>query len=176
MDLAPSSGETEFRHAIEQSPIADSDHLNAPSQSLNVGGTWRLVRTPDPVTGREAVAIMQAVDISRSDIDVAGLMIRCAESGLEPLIVLVRPSRLKAHPTVTIEHAASTVELTARVVPPGALLSLPVDVSSLAAGAGQAAPELKLTVTDDQGTMKGVVPLAGIGKALQALRSNCPSP
>jgi hypothetical protein len=141
-----------------------------------VGGTWRLVRTPDPATGREAVAILQAVDISRSDIDLAGLMIRCGESGPEALVVLVRPSRLKAHPTVTIEHAASKMELTARVVPPGALLSLPVDVSSLAAGAGQAAPELKLTVTDDQGMMKGVVPLAGIGKALQALRSNCPSP
>src|SRR5262245_14711786 len=39
-------------------------------------GTWRLVRTPDPRGGSEAVSIMQTADVSRSDIDFAGVMLR----------------------------------------------------------------------------------------------------
>src|SRR5208282_1565839 len=42
---------------------------NAALQALGPGaGTWRLVRTPNPTGGPQAVSIMQTADIARSDL------------------------------------------------------------------------------------------------------------
>jgi hypothetical protein len=54
-------------------------------------GSWRLVRTPNPRGGPDAVSVMQTPDPSRSDIDLAGLMLRCSDRGFEVLIVLLHP-------------------------------------------------------------------------------------
>jgi hypothetical protein len=136
---------------------------------------WRLVRTPDPAGGRDAVSITRTADVSKSDLEVAGLMLRCGERSVEVLIVMVRAFPPRAHPKVKLAAGSSTVELTANVVPPDVLLLLPSDATALAAGAWQAATELSVTVEDQQGAIRGFIPLTGIGHALALLRSNCPA-
>jgi len=136
---------------------------------------WRLVRTPDPTGSRDAVSITRTADISKSDLEFAGLMLRCGERSVEVLIVLVRAFPPRAHPKVKLAAGSSSVELTATVVPPDVLLLLPRDATALAAGAWQASTELAVTVEDKQRPIRGVISLMGIGHALALLKSNCPS-
>lgn len=136
---------------------------------------WRLVRTPDPAGGRDAVSITRTADIAKSDLEFAGLMLRCGDRSVEVLIVLVRAFPPRAHPKVKLAAGSSTVELTASVVPPDVLLLLPSDATALATGAWQAATELSVTVEDQQAAIRGVIPLAALGHALALLRSNCPA-
>src|SRR5580704_8758076 len=97
-----------------------------PAAKPNPGiGTWRLVRTPNPSKGGDTVSIMRTADIVKSDIDLAGLMLRCAQTNFEVIIVLVRPLPPRAHPKVTVGTGGSGVEFTATVVPPGAEVLLP---------------------------------------------------
>src|SRR5262245_15718687 len=53
------------------------------------GGTWRLVRTPDPRGGPDAVSIMQTADAARSDMDLVGLTLRCSDTGFDILVVFL---------------------------------------------------------------------------------------
>jgi hypothetical protein len=143
-------------------------------------GTWRLVRTPNPVTGADAVSIMRTADIVKSDIDLAGLMLRCAQSNFEVIVVLVRPLPPSAHPKVTLGTGGSSVDFTATVVPPGAEVLLPADASALASGPWQNAPELSVQVAATDGgeplaPVQGIIPLAGLSNAIPLLLSNCPS-
>jgi hypothetical protein len=141
----------------------------------HVLGSWRLVRTPNPAGGRAAVSIIQIADISRSDLDLAGLMLRCGESATEVLIVVVRYLPLGTHPKVTVRTGPSSTEFSGRVIPPGLLVLLPPEATTLAAGPWQAASELAVTVDDEEGAIRGVIPLTGLAGALQVLKSNCPS-
>ncbi len=137
---------------------------------------WQLVRTPDPVGGREAVSITRTADVAKSDLEFAGLMLRCGERSVEVLVVLVRAFPPRAHPQVRVSAGSATAKFTASVVPPDVLVLLPHEATALAEGAWQAAAELAVTVEDGQGTIRGVVPLTGLGHALALLRSNCPAP
>jgi len=143
-------------------------------------GQWRLVRTPNPAGGRDAVSVMKTADVIRSDIDLAGLMLRCGESNFEVLVVLIRPLPPRAHPKVTVTVGSKTTEFISSVVPPGAEVLLPQEASVLASGPWQAAPELSVEVGavegDDQpAPIQGVISLAGLSAALPRLQANCPS-
>jgi len=137
---------------------------------------WRLVRTPDPIGGHEAVSITRTADVSKSDLEFAGLMLRCGERSVEVLIVLVRAFPPRVHPKVEVSAGSATAEFTATVVPPNMLLLLPYEATVLAAGPWQAATDLAVTVEDERGVIRGVVPLTGLGHALALLRSNCLAP
>jgi hypothetical protein len=137
---------------------------------------WRLVRTPDPIGGREAVSITRTADVSKSDLEFAGLMLRCGERSVEVLIVLVRPFPPRVHPKVDVSAGSSKAQFTATVAPPEVLLLLPHEATALAEGPWEAATELSVTVEDERGAIHGVVPLAGLGQALALLRSNCLAP
>ena len=153
-----------------------------PPQAPGKGtGTWRLVRTPNPTGGREAVSIMQTADMTKSDIDLAGVMLRCVESQAEVLVVLVRPLPLRAHLKVTASAAGRSTDFTGTVVPPGVAVLLPQEASVLAAGLWQTAAELSVQIGTMDGEsqltpIRGVVSLAGLGGALPLLLANCPSP
>jgi len=136
---------------------------------------WRLVRTPDPIGGREAVSITRTADVSKSDLEFAGLMLRCGERSVEVLIVLVRAFPPRVHPKVEVSAGSATAKFTASVVPPEVLLLLPHEATALAEGQWQAATELAVTVEDERGAIHGVVPLTGLGHALALLRSSCPA-
>lgn len=138
-------------------------------------GTWHLVRTPNPTGGRPAVSIMQGADISRSDPDFGGLMLRCGDSATEVLIVLVRYLAPGARANVTVSDGKSRTELSGSVVPPGLLVRLPEQATALTMGPWQATAELFVTVDDNGSAIRGVVPLAGLTGALQVLQSNCPA-
>jgi hypothetical protein len=147
---------------------------NAKSQSAG-SGTWRLVRTPNPAGGADAVSIMQTADVAKSDLDLAGLMLRCGESNVETLLILVRSFPFRAHPKVTVAAGSKSGRFTATVVPPGSALLLPGEATALAAGPWQSAAELTVTV-DDENPIRGAIPLAGLGPAYQRLTANCRRP
>jgi hypothetical protein len=138
-------------------------------------GSWRLVRTPNPRGGPDAVSIMQTPDPSRSDIDLAGLMLRCRGKSLEVLVVLLHPLSLRARPEVKLTTGGAAA-FAATVVPPGAALALPSEAAALITGPWQSAPEVTLEVDESDKVIRGVVSLAGLAPALDLLRSNCPSP
>jgi len=151
-------------------------------QTLGPGtGTWRLVRTRNPIGGKDAVSIMQTADIGKSDLDLAGLMLRCGDAGVEVLLVLVSPVLPRAHPKVITTAAGKSADFTATVVPPGAALLLPQEVTALASGPWTAASELAVQVEPGPGdsepsAIRGIVPLTGLGAALPLLMANCTSP
>jgi hypothetical protein len=142
------------------------------SPSVTASGTWQLVRTPNPAGGPDSISITKMVN--RSDHDIAGLMLRCAEGATtEVLVVLIEPLQLRTHPKVTVAAGARTTEFTASVVTPGALVLLPEKASALVENAWQSVPELAVTIAENHRSLHGVIPLANINTAMQALQSNC---
>jgi hypothetical protein len=163
--------------AKSKPPTEASPQISGPGSGM---GTWRLLRTPNPSGGREAVSITQTADMLRSDVDLAGLMLRCGETGVEVLVVLTQPLPLRAHPNVIVDAAGETTDFTATVVPPGAAVLLPKQASTLAAGAWQTAAELSIQVNSaeskgDLSAVHGVIPLSGLSAAFPLLLSNCRS-
>jgi hypothetical protein len=135
---------------------------------------WQLARTPDPARGRESFSITKIADATRSDHDVAGLMLRCGEGATtEVLVVLIEPLRPRTHPKVAVSAGATTTEFTGSVVRPGALVLLPEKASALVEHAWRSVPELAVAITEDHRSLRGVIPLADIGSAMQTLQSNC---
>ena len=144
-------------------------------------GTWRLVRTPNPAGGRDAVSIMQTADTSKSDFDLAGMALRCQDGDVEVLIVLVGAFSPRLHPKVMISAAGNTAEFVATIAPPGTSLLLPPSASKLASGLWASVPELAIRIETEQnnGTgrlISGFIPVAGLREALPSLLASCPSP
>lgn len=150
-----------------------SDASFASSHQPDVIGGWHLLRTPNPTGGRPAVSVMQGADIAHSDPDLAGLMLRCGKDATEVLVVLAHYLPPAAHPKVKVVAGKQNTELVGSVVPPGLSVLLPAQATTLTATSWQAARELAVTITDGEGTIRGVIPLAGLSGALQMLRSNC---
>jgi hypothetical protein len=142
-------------------------------QPSNEPSGWHLVRTPNPAGGRDAVATMRTADISKSDLDFAGLMLRCGDVVPEVLVVLVRPLPIRSHPHIAIDADAGSVSLIATVVPPGLLVLLPPEGTALAKGPWQRSAEVKITVSEKENSISGVVLLAGIDAAISQLEANC---
>ena len=144
--------------------------------SAEAAGTWRLVRTVNPRGGADAVSVMHTADTSRSDLDLAGLMIRCSGERSELAIVLLSPFPLRAHPQVTFGDGAHSARFEANVGPPGTAIVLAGDPKELLGKAWSNESDLFIRVTDGPKTISGVVPLAGVQSALRLLRANCPVP
>jgi hypothetical protein len=151
----------------------------APKQQPPGSGTsmeaWRLVRTPNPAGGAEVVSIMHTADLLRSDPDLAGLIIRCAEQGQEVLLALITPLPPRARPQVVLGDPNRGTRMEAKVIPPGASILLPGDAATLSSGPWQALGELAVEVRDEGTTVRGIIPLRGLDAALQTLRANCPA-
>src|SRR5215467_2045597 len=169
--------------------ITKKDSARIPCQKEgNVGGpvrqsqqqptepaTWQLARTPNPAGGPDSISITKIAEATRSDQDVTGLMLRCAEGATtEVLVVLIKPLPLRTHPKVTVVAGAMTSVFTASVVTPGALVLLPEKASALVERAWQSIPELTVAIADDRRVLHGVIPVADISTAMQTLQANCP--
>lgn len=137
-------------------------------------GEWRLVRTHGPQGEPDTVSIMHTADMGRSDLDLAGLMLRCRDNGAEVLIILVRSLSPRARPDVTITVAGQATRFSATVVPPLTAVLLPPEAAEMAKGSWQTAAEISIEITDAQGPIKGVIPLTGLKAAYDALMANCP--
>jgi hypothetical protein len=155
-------------------PGLDNSGLDSSGLDDSRLGSWRLVRTPNPRGGPDAISVMQTPDPSRSDIDLAGLMLRCSDRGFEVLIVLLHPLFSRARPQVKLTPGGAAA-FAATVVSPGAALALPSEAAALVTGPWQAALEVALEVDESDKIIRGVVSLAGLAPALDLLRSNCPS-
>ncbi len=150
----------------------------APHTLGPAAGSWRLVRTKNPGGGPDAVSIMQTADPTRSDLDLAGLALRCQNRGVEVLVVLVGVLPPRIHPKVFVSAAGQSVDFTATIVPPGALLLLPQEASELASGRWTAAAEAEVHIEIGQvdgapTSISGIIPLTGLGSALPSLLANC---
>src|SRR5262249_43562334 len=118
------------------------DHRSSPMEG------WRLVRTPNPAGGTDAVSIMHTPDLRRSDPDFAGLMIRCGKMGNEVLIVVITPFSPRARPQVELGNASLGINLEGKVVPPGASVLLPSEANALANGPWQSDVEVSVRVVE----------------------------
>lgn len=169
--LAAADQAGRLRSFEEARPYGAQSAVPAPTS----GGTWRLVRTPNPRGGPDAVSIMQTADAARSDIDLAGLALRCSDTGFDVLVVFLKPFPPRTHPKVKLTTGGATVQLEATVIPPGAAISLPAEAAMLLKGSGQSSSELAIEVEDDGNATRGIISLVGLGPALSLLTANCPS-
>jgi hypothetical protein len=112
-------------------------------------------------------------DTTRSDPDLAGLMLRCGESGIEVAIVVVSLFPPRTQPNVTISAGGKEWRFEARVIPPGAELLLPAGTTSLAAGPWQSSHELTVKVSSPEQSFGGVISTDGLAAALATLTVNC---
>jgi hypothetical protein len=142
----------------------------------DVMGSWRLVSTPNPRGGANAVSIMHTADTSKSDIDLAGLMIRCSGDHTELAVVVLTPFTFRARPRVALGSPSRQQQFDGTVGPPGTAIVLPGDPRALLGDAWAAESDLFIRVTDGPNTFSGVVPLAGVQSASLQLKANCPTP
>jgi hypothetical protein len=148
----------------------------ADAQRPNPASSWHFVRAANPRGGPDTLSMSHTADTSRSDLDLAGLMLRCGREDKEPVIVIVvvTPFPPRARPDVVIAARGKEWPFSARVVPPGAELQLPAEAMSLAVGTWQAAGEIAVKVTShDQQPFGGVIPIEGLAEALATLTANC---
>ena len=141
-----------------------------PSSELAAG--WHFVRTRNPHGGADAISIMHTADTSRSDLDLAGLMVRCSESGAEVVIVFLRTLPLRARPHVVFGKPGNETQFEATVAPPGTAVLLPRDASDLVSGSWQVVSDLFIRIDDGNTTVRGVVALAGLQAAFKVLLAN----
>jgi hypothetical protein len=140
------------------------------AQGPGSADNWPLIKTPNPKGGPDALAIMRTADTTRSDPDLAGLLVRCRDNpGFEVLLAVVRPLPPRRKRDVTITLGTAQPVLHAEISSAGTSLILPLEPSTLAAQ-----PELSIRVDDPDGPIQGVIPLDGLGPALAKLAANCP--
>jgi hypothetical protein len=136
---------------------------------------WRLIRTPDPRGGPDAVAILRAADTTQSDPDLAGLMIRCHEKQpLEVQLALVRPFPPRSMRNVVLGSGAKQSLLRAETSQASTALILPIDATEFTIGAWQGLKELTVIINDPVSDIHGVIPLDGLAPALAQLAASCP--
>jgi hypothetical protein len=154
---------------------AAASRQEQPQPRLGEAGGWRLLRTPDPRGGPDAVSIMHTADMLRSDPDFAGLMLRCAEDGIDVLVIVVAPRPPRARPQVKFGPPGHEANYQATVVPPFTALLLPKDATSLVSGLrGTASADLSIEINDESPAVGGTVALAGLRPALEGLKASCP--
>src|ERR1700748_1464402 len=138
---------------------------------------WPLVVTPPPPGGsHEAVSIMRTADTTRSDSDLAGLMIRCQEKpGFEVLLALVRPLPPRARRDVVVNATTTPSVIHAAVSSLGTGVVLPLEPAMFTTGQWRDLKELSVLIHDPEADIRGVIPLDGLAAAMAKLSARCPS-
>lgn len=134
---------------------------------------WRLLRTPSPAGGSDAISITHVADLARSSPELAGLMLRCDLGHVEALVVLITPLPPRAHPHVTIAAGDDAISLTADMVPPFTSIRLTSGATDAITRVWRARPELSLRAEYEESKVDGFILLAGLPAALQTLNAQC---
>jgi len=135
---------------------------------------WKLARAKAPRDDETYVSIMKTADTMRSDLDFAGLMIRCAPKGkIDVLIALIQPFPPQSHPKVTISSGTSSQVFEGAMTAAGAAVVLPDEAARLAQGPWQTLSSLSVSVKENQSEIKGVVILDGLREAYNLLVGSC---
>jgi hypothetical protein len=148
--------------------------VGKPAPSPPTMGGWRLVRAAYPRGGADAVSIIHTADVTRSDPDLAGLMVRCAERGVEALVVVIEPLPPRARPRVTFGLSGREQNYMATVVPPFTAILLPTEAMAQLASAAGEGRDLSIEIESEGATIHGAVALTGLRRALDGLKVDCP--
>lgn len=162
--IAPAS----TAHGANPNTRAASD-----TERSELAGGWHFVRIHNPSGGADAISIMHTADTSKSDLDLAGLTIRCGETNAEVIVVLLRTFPLRARPQVIFGDSGSEIKFEATVAPPGTAVLLPKDAMHLVSGSWLTMSNLLIRVDDGKTTIRGVVALVGLHEALKVLLASC---
>jgi hypothetical protein len=130
-------------------------------------GGWRFVRSPSTPDTTSAVAIMHAPELSSSDLNFAGIILRCSKNNLQVMIALVEPFPPRSQTQVTIASGADEIKLTGTVIGPGLAILLPPEASALAETAWRSLDRISINVEKDNTKLKATVALTGLPAALQ---------
>jgi hypothetical protein len=117
---------------------------------------------------------MQMANASQSDIGLAGLVVRCGETSVDVLIVLLKPFPPRTHPRVKLATRDSTAEVQATVLSPGVVISLPREAAALVHGPWQSSREVAVEVGEDNDLIRGVISLVGARTCSSASRVELP--
>lgn len=167
---APSAAGDAGRSGLSSQPGGQS---RGPTRSEAIGA-WRLVRTPDPTGGKDAISIMRPADLTGSDPELVGLMLRCGSGDIEVLTVVIPPLPPRATPAVTIRTPAGSNTYEARVTPPGSAILLSANAARDAKAVWPTASALTVEIAASETQMiKGVIPVDGLGAAVNALTTAC---
>lgn len=158
---------------IESCDEEASRLANARTHTTMLGDGWRLAKTRDASSSAEIVSIMHVADISKSDLNLAGLSLRCGQDGLQAILILLEPLPRNSHPFVIVKTDAKRSEFEATVTQGGEALLLPGLASTLAKGAWQTASELSIEIAARPNPIRGTVPIRGLAAALSSLPQNC---
>lgn len=155
--------------------VAPPSAADPPAES--VPDLWPVVVTPPPPGGgHEAISIMRTADTTRSDPDLAGLMIRCQKKpGFQVLLALVRPLPPRAKRDVVINPKTAPSVVHAEVSPIGTGIVLSIEPSMFTTGQWRDLKELAVLIQDPEADIRGVIPLDGLAPALAKLSARCPS-
>jgi hypothetical protein len=145
----------------------------APGTAQKPADAWRLVRSRDPGGGPDAVSMMRTADTAVSDLELAGVLLRCGELAPEMRVVLLTPLPPRARPEITITAGASQLRFEASVIPPGAELLLPQDARALADGLLRSTRAIAIRIDTGGAAIKGSVVVEGLHAALATLSANC---
>lgn len=147
--------------------------VEAGSQSTQLEGGWRLVRSRDPDGGADAISVMHVVDSARSDARLAGLSLQCGRDGIGVALIVLEPLPRSTRPTVVLTTGGKRAEFEASVIQGGATLLLPADASKLVSSDWQNATELSVQIATKPNAILGTVPISGLPTALTYLSQNC---
>ena len=152
-------------------PSAPVFEVAAPAPS----SVWKFSRTQGGKDGESFAAITKTADTTQSDLDFAGLIVRCAPKGkIDVLVALIRPFPPRSRPKVTIvASGGGSLTFDASMVAAGAAVLLPDEVSAFAAGKWQTTTSLSVVVREGDSEIKGVVALNGLREAYHSLLANC---
>jgi hypothetical protein len=116
---------------------------------------------------------MHTADVSHSDPQLAGLMIRCSQHGPEALIVTLQAFPLRARPHVAFGKPGNEANVQATVAAPGTMILFPQDAASLINGPWKGLNELSVRIDEGSAGIKGFVELTGLQAAFKVLQANC---
>jgi hypothetical protein len=148
--------------------------VQSTSQTFQLPGGWRLVKTPDPRGGPQAVSVLHTADTGKSDANFAGLTFRCSQTDIETLLILLQPLARGSKYSVRIKSGSIETHLEAKALQAGEVLLLPPSATALANGPWQTIPELLVDIAAAS-PIHGAVPLNGLSSALSELSQSCPA-
>lgn len=143
------------------------------SQSTQLEGGWRLVKSRNPDGGADAISVMHVVDSAKSDGRLAGLDLQCGKDGVKIVLIVLEPLPRSTRPNVTLITGEKRADFEASVIQSGAALLLPDDASKLAASDWQNANELSVEIGTTPAAIRGAVPITGLAAALRYLSQDC---
>lgn len=137
----------------------------------NPAGAWHLVHGVGKETDTQA--ILHTAEFERSDPQLAGLMLRCGQKGIETIVVVVEPYSPQTRPEIVLRSAEQEVHFEGRMIPTGAGILLPDEAANWLTQAAKASGEVEIEIAAANKKIDGVVGLTGLPSAVQPLNYDC---